>query len=429
MNSKKKEIQNKEKPKENVANVSLNSRIINRTQKKESNRSVSFNLNNKSSSPTKNKKLLLNLRKLNKPKRQKSFQTTQEKMDFMISAYNNQLEMQNGLNYSSDDSLSEGHLFKTFSLKKQKKTNNSFWTKISDLILYKDKVAFHNRIENIKRSIQEKLSKDDIKLYSPKNARRSSLKKRRHDRRHGILGGLKNISLVPQDKARLSPGQTMNILEGKIQESQQKEFSNPLGFSIKLKKNAKVKNKKLTPLKLSLKNLSTQVMAKKYTMADTIKSMMKEKRESDKKKLLSNNSIKINNRLAYSLKSESKNSPTVENFVRKISLKNFRVNSIQKRVTLYSDQMRKQYSSSVNPKKSIVCPSIAPVLSAEKLNSLQKQMDSFTRSVNSNRSFKASLESPSIPHSEYLDFRNYKLSNMSSLNRSLNFRKSWSKRS
>lgn len=57
------------------------------------------------------------------------------------------------------------------------------WGKITELILYKDPKMFNNRISYIKRRVSERLTKDEERLFSPKNPRRSSQKKKKPDRK------------------------------------------------------------------------------------------------------------------------------------------------------------------------------------------------------------------------------------------------------
>lgn len=62
----------------------------------------------------------------------------------------------------------------------------------------------------------------------------------------------------------------------------------------------------------------------KKGISDAIKPLPKQKAEDNNKKhqrSASMRTAKIDNRLAYSLKSESNNGPTVENYMRKIALK------------------------------------------------------------------------------------------------------------
>ncbi|CAI2359345.1 unnamed protein product [Moneuplotes crassus] len=312
-----------EKSKSISIGPSLNQSITKSFRKKESTNSVSFNLDTiNHHSPAKNKKITLSLRRFNKNKRQTSFRTTQEKMDFMIAAYNNKMEIKNALNYSSDSSLSDDHLFKTFSPRKEK-IERSSWTKISDLIFYKDKTAFHNRIKNIKKSIQEKVPNDEAKLYSPKNARRSPPKKRKHgDRRHALISAMKAPYHAKHDRGTPSNLNSVYYPSTSIQEGGVESDDNTFDFSIKLRKRLKPKAKRLSPMRINLKAISFKMMKK--GMSEALKPIQKQKPEDSSRKHQRSASVrtaKVDNRLAYSLKSESKKGPTVENYMRKMALK------------------------------------------------------------------------------------------------------------
>jgi hypothetical protein len=133
--------------------------------------------------------------------------------------------------------------------KKKAATVKYLWSKISDLILYKDNKAFTARISNIKRTINEQLSKKS-RLHSPKNNKRSLYKKRVNERKSANLHNYKimvSSNSIKRVQSRSSSASIQRSTVTPIKESRLED-----DFSARYDSNKKIKFKK-SPTRLTLK--------------------------------------------------------------------------------------------------------------------------------------------------------------------------------
>jgi hypothetical protein len=149
-------------------------------------------------------------------------------------------------------------------LNKKDETVKHLWTKISDLILYKDNKAFTARISNIKRTINEQLSKKS-RLHSPKNNKRSLYKKQVSERKSANLQNYRIIVSSNITKRGRSSSSIQRSLVTTIKESEVED-----DFSTRYHDSGKKRTFKKSPFRSTTK-LPTLVIKQVSILSSNIK--------------------------------------------------------------------------------------------------------------------------------------------------------------
>ena len=215
------------------------------------------------------------------------------------------------------------------------------WGKISSLVLTKDPSSFKSRMSHIKRRIGERLAGDHIKLYSPKNNRRkSNVKKKKATE-------LKHASYSKNDK-KVSSRDIMKLFndESKVlsRRSIPEEVSEE-SFSIKISPQRMHKHK--SPNRSSVK--LSKYLNKKSGLSST------SRKDANLKNIINGQApkqevvkhiTKVDNRLAYSIKSNFKGMPIIENIKQPSNIKRWGCCSHYQQYSVKSKELESEDATS-----------------------------------------------------------------------------------